>query len=175
MAKCLQSPCPLPQGLPWSSSGWSTPASPHCRKPRRRSQRRRCRALPGPCTWPGTSWRTSAICLMTWLTSWMQCWTEACSFFPFPASVCSVSEMGEEWISTKRCLQVPPAAPSLHFAPLLGLWMALLIPHVTESCLASCHRCCFPRELGIFLWTGRRRAQEGCASGGHGGALAPLH
>ena len=92
-------------------------------------------APPGPHTRPRTSWRTSAICLMIWPTNWTQCWTEACSLFPFPPSALSV--MGEERICAKWCLQVPPAAPSLHlctsFASLLGMWIVLLTPHVTTA------------------------------------------
>lgn len=64
---------------------------------------------------------------MTWLTSWTQCWTEACSFLPLLTSgfstgaPCDGGRVDPALSGACRSLQVPP---SPHFA----LWLRTKLP-----------------------------------------------
>jgi len=90
--------------------------------------------------------------------------------------VCSQRDGGR----TDLCQVVPSGSSSCPLPAPLHL-LCIAVGDVDSPPHPSCHHCCttagcFPRELSIFFWTGRRRrAQEGCAPGGHGGALASLH
>lgn len=82
-------------------------------------------ATPGPCTQPRTSWKTSAICSMTWPTSWTRCWTETCSLLPLLTSGCSASALQTGGERTRHRVVPsglpghlhPRAPPSQHSAP----------------------------------------------------------
>lgn len=114
----------------------------------------------------------------------MQCWTEACSLLPFPASGCSASARRDGGradpapLGASRSLQPPP---SLHFAPWPGTWLPLLTRPVSpapEPPGSVSHAPAQPRGSGVSHQTGSRMgAQRGraCGPGGRGEALAASH